>query len=103
MSEMISKELHEEFEKRMEEAHTNIYKKIGKLEKDVAQFNTLAIAVEKLAVSMESMAKEQERQGEKLDEIEAREADTWHSVKKYVITAIIGIIVGFFASYFGLS
>ena len=68
----------------------------------VRQIGTLTASVEKLAVSIESMAKEQEQQGKRLQEIEARDGEKWRQVTGYIITAVTGIILGFIATHLGL-
>jgi len=48
-------------------------KRIDALEESFKQISALASSVEKLAVNMEGMVKEQERQGQRLSQLEARD------------------------------
>lgn len=98
----ITRAEHDEFCKRMEEAHKRQDKRISLLEESVEQNRTLAISVEKLAVNMENMLKEQEQQSKRLEIIESRDGEMWRKVTGYVVTAIIGIILGFIFNYIGL-
>lgn len=98
----ITRAEHDEFCKRMEEAHKRQDKRISLLEESVEQNRTLAISVEKLAVNMENMLKEQEQQSKRLEVIESRDGEMWRKVTGYVVTAIIGIILGFIFNYIGL-
>ena len=41
------------------------------------------------------MAKEQKKQGEQLESLKARDGERWRTVTAYVITAVIGILIGF--------
>ena len=87
---------HKEFAKRQDEENKRQNKRIDELEETVRQIGTLTASVEKLAVSIESMAKEQEQQGKQLQEIEARQ------VTGYIITAIIGVLIGLVTTHLGL-
>lgn len=98
----ITRAEHDEFCKRMEEAHRRQDKRISLLEESVEQNRTLAISVEKLAVNMENMLKEQEQQSKRLEIIESRDGEMWRKITGYVVTAVIGIILGFIFNYIGL-
>lgn len=50
------------------------------LEDSVRQIGALATSVEKLAVSMQSMLKEQEKQGKRLEALEGRDGEKWRKV-----------------------
>ncbi len=93
---------HKEFAKRQDEENKRQNKRIDELEETVRQIGTLTASVEKLAVSIESMAREQEQQGKQLQEIEARDGEKWRQVTGYIVTAVIGIILGFIATHLGL-
>jgi len=66
----ITRAEHLEFAKRQDEENHRQNKRIDALEETVRQIGTLATSVEKLAVSMESMVKEQEQQGKRLETLE---------------------------------
>lgn len=98
----ITRAEHEEFCKRMEEAHKRQDKRISLLEESVEQNRTLAVSVEKLAVNMENMLKEQEQQSKRLEVIENRDGEMWRKVTGYMITAVIGIVLGFLFHQIGM-
>ena len=50
---------------------------------------------------MQSMVKEQEKQGERLETLESRDGEMWRKAVGYVVTAIIGIFVGFVFTQMG--
>lgn len=76
--------------------------RIDKLEASVLEIHNLAISVNTLATNMEHMLTEQQSQGERLSAIEAKDGDMWRSIIKYIVTAILGIVIGFvFNSVFG--
>lgn len=102
MANEISREEHEEFARRMEDEHKRINHRVGELEETVRQIGALTASVEKLALSVESMAKTQTRQGERLEELEGRDGEMWRKVTGYVVTAVIGIVVGFIFTQIGM-
>ena len=63
MENPITRAEHEEFRRRLEEENKRQDARIGILEDSVQQIGALATSVEKLALSMQSMLKEQEKQG----------------------------------------
>lgn len=93
---------HVEFAKRMEDEHTRQNKRISELEKAVESNNKLLISVERLALSMETMQKEQADQGERLEKLESRDGENWRKLVGYVISAVIGIIIGFLFKRIGM-
>lgn len=98
----ISREVHDEFARRMEEANVRQDARLKELENSVAQIHTLTASVQKLAVSMETMAKELAQQGKRLETIESRDGEMWRKVVGAVVTGIVGAVVGFVAAKFGL-
>ena len=58
----ISREEHEEFRRRMEEEDKRQNRRIDLVEKSIQQIGDIAMSVEKMAVSLQSMVKEQEQQ-----------------------------------------
>lgn len=93
---------HEEFVKRIDEENHRQNRRIEALEESVKQTQSLVANVERLAVNMENMLKEQERQGIRLAALEGRDGEKWRSVMMYVGTAVLGIIIGFIATHLGL-
>ena len=67
------------------------------------EIGALTTAVEKLAQSVESMVKEQEKQGRRLDDLEGRDGEMWRKVVGYIITAAVGILVGFLFRQIGIT
>lgn len=98
----ISRAEHEEFCKRMESEDKRQNRRIELLEESVRQISSLTLSVEKLASNMENMLKEQGKQGKRLEALENRDGEKWRKVTGYVITAVIGIIVGFIFKQIGM-
>jgi tetrahydromethanopterin S-methyltransferase subunit F len=95
-------ELHNEAMRRIEEENNRQNHRIENLEQTVKEIGQLTTSVEKLAVSIENMVKEQARQGEKIEELESRDGKMWRQVVGYVVTTIIGIVVGFIFTHLGM-
>ncbi len=105
----ISRAEHEEFMRRMEAENKRLSdedkrqnRRIDALEDTVRQIGTLTASVEKLAISVESMAKAQEQQSGRLESIEKRDGEMWRKVTGYIATAVLGIIVGFIFKKIGM-
>lgn len=105
----ISRHEHEEFRrsmeldhKRLEEENTRQNQRLKGLEDTVKQIAAINTSVEKLALSMEGMLKEQKDQGKRLETLESRDGEMWRKVVGYVATAIVGIIVGFVFKQIGM-
>lgn len=98
----IARAEHEEFRKRLEEENARQDKRIFLLEDSVRQTGALTAAVERLATNMENMAKEQDKQGKRLEALENRDGEMWRKVVGYVVTAVIGILLGFIFTQIGM-
>lgn len=102
METQISRAEHEEFVKRIEEENHRQNRRIEILEKSVQQLSSLTASVEKLAYSIEGMVREQESQGHRLEKLESRDGEKWRTASGYVLTVIIGIVVGYIFNQFGM-
>lgn len=98
----ISRAEHEEFRKRIEEENDRQNKRIDLLEGSVRQIGTLATSVEKLAVNMESMVKEQEKQGKRLETLEKRDGEKWRKAVETGVASLISALAGFLLAHFGM-
>lgn len=99
----ITRAEHEEFRRRLEEENKRQDKRLSMLEESVQKIMALTTSVEKLALSMESMVKEQEKQGRRLEDLESRDGEKWRSAVGYVIAAAAGILVGFLFQQIGVQ
>lgn len=100
--EMITRAEHDEFRRRMEDVHRRQDKRIELLEENTRQIGDLTLSVGKLAQSIEIMCNEQKQQGQRLETLENRDGEKWRKVVGYVVTAVIGILLGFVAKQIGL-
>ena len=89
MDEFVTKAVHDEFARRIDEENDRQNKRLSILEQGQTQINELVSTVKVLAVNMENMAKEQVKQGAKLEEIEGRPAKRWETVISCIITCAV--------------
>ena len=102
MENQITREEHEEFRRRLEEENKRQDARIKTLEETVRQIGALATSVEKLAVSMQSMLKEQGKQGKRLEVLESRDGAKWRKVMGYIATAVAGVVLGYLFKQIGM-
>lgn len=98
----ITRAEHEEFRRRMEEEHKRQDRRIELLEENMKRLEGLSTSIEKLALNMENMLKEQMKQGERLEVLENRDGEMWRKIVGYAITAAIGILIGFLFKQIGV-
>ncbi|MCI8284375.1 MAG: hypothetical protein HFE90_03790 [Firmicutes bacterium] len=98
MDTSISRAEHEEFKLRLEEKNKRQDKRIELLEESTRRIELLTTSVEKLAMNMENMLKEQEQQGA----LESRDGEKWRQVSGYCLTLIVGAAVGFVLTHIGI-
>jgi hypothetical protein len=101
--EYVGREEHTEFARRIQEEEHRQNRRIELLEESVKQNTALTLSVEKLANNMKNMANEQMRQGKRLEALEGRDGDMWRTVVKYVLTTILGLVIGVVAMQIGLK
>ena len=99
MDSPITRAEHKEFCKRIDAENNRQNQRIKLLEEQVTE---IALSVRELAQSIKQMAETQKEQGEKLEKLESRDGEMWRKVTGYIITAIIGIVIGFVFQQIGV-
>lgn len=102
MDNTITRAEHDEFARRQDEENKRQNKRLDALEVTVREIGSLTTSVAKLASSMESMLREQEKQGERLEALEGRDGEMWRKVTGYIATAVLGIVLGFIFTRIGM-
>lgn len=102
MEETISRTEYDEYKKRIDDENHRQNKRIERLEESTEQITALTVSIEKLADSVKSMVKEQETQAKRLISLESKDGEMWRKVIGYVITAVIGVIIGFVFKQIGM-
>lgn len=95
MDDYVTKAVHEEFARRIDDENDRQNKRIALLEEGQARINELVATVKVLAVNMENMAKEQAKQGDKLSEIEGKPAKRWDTLIACLITGVVGFLLNY--------
>lgn len=98
----ITRAEHEEFRRRIEEEEHRQNRRLEVIEGNIAELMKLTASIERLATNMENMLKEQERQGDRLETLEARDGKKWRQVSGYAITTIVGIVIGYIFLQIGM-
>lgn len=88
MDEPISRGEHEEFARRIDAQEKRQDRRLELLEENVREIGALTVSVQKLAQSLQSMVKEQERQGRRLQALEDRDGEKWRKLMGYIATAL---------------
>ena len=102
MDSPITRAEHEEFRKRIDAENNRQNHRIKLLEEQTKQVTEIVLSVRELALSIKQMAETQKEQGEKLEKLESRDGEMWRKVTSYIITAIIGIVIGFVFQQIGM-
>lgn len=99
----ITRAEYEEHNRRMEDEHHRMNRRIELAEEEIRSFQKLATSVEKLATGMENMTEEQKRQGDQIgelkdhiDQIEKSPGKTWTRIKDKALDTAVGLIFGAF-------
>lgn len=105
----LTRHEHEEFRRSIEAEHRRLDEendrqnhRITALEGITNQIASIATSVEKLATSMEHMQKEQMSQGKRLETLEKRDGEMWRKAVGYVVTAVLGIVIGYIFKQLGM-
>lgn len=102
MDEFISRDVFDERMKSLDAENDRQNHRITKIEDTINTLNELTISVREIAVSLTNMQRELERQGRRLDTIEAEPADKWKGLTKTVITGIVSALVAYFLAKGGI-
>lgn len=94
MEDFITREEHKEFMKRLEAEDHRQNRRIEVLEDNVRQIAALTVSVEKMACSVENMAKELGNQGERLAELEKVPGKNWDTLKSGLLGALATAVAG---------
>ena len=116
MDDFITRHEHENFaelmrseNQRLKDENDRQNHRLADLEVTTQEVHALALSVKELTASVQSMVAEQakinrsvEKQGERIGSLENRDGEKWRQITGYVLTTIVGIILGFIAMYIGL-
>lgn len=92
----------EERGKRIDDENRRQNHRIDKLEKIADQLTEMAASIKAMVVTMQSMQKEQERQGKRLDDIEDKPSKHWDTLINTALTVIATAAITWMLSKGGL-
>lgn len=72
--------------------------RMDNVEEKMDVLNELAMSVKELAINMQAMLKEQEKQGQRIESLEAQPTKSYETIKTVVITAIASGIITYMLS-----
>ena len=98
----VTMSFHNEYAKRMDEEHNRQNHRLLNLEKAVEENSKLSLSIERLTISVQAMVEEQRAQGERLETLENRDGEMWRKVIGYIVTTVIGIVVGYVFTHIGM-
>lgn len=88
---------------RYDEVNNSQNRRLDSLEEEVKQIYSLAISVEKMAGSLEQMAKELSKQGQRLDRIESEPGEKWKQASWLVLSIIVTALITYFLTSIGVK
>ena len=100
--EYLTVEVHKEFSERIDAEERRQNKRLDKLEDGFGQLSELTSALKVMANNMENMAKEQARQGERLQAIEDVPAKNWEKLVWAIGGAILTAVIAFILKQIGI-
>lgn len=72
-------------------------RRIEVVEEELKSLKEINLSIQKLAINMENMNKEQAKLAEAVEEIKARPAQTWNTITQTALTGIVSAVAGGFA------
>ena len=93
---------HAEFVKRMEAAHSRYDKRLEQAESNIEEIKSVQSDIKAINLNIERILKTLSKQDERLDSLEARDGEMWRKVVAYIVTAIVGIVVGYLFTQIGM-
>lgn len=102
MEEFVTLEAHKEFAARIDAEDNRQNKRLERLEESMAMIQNLTVSVERMAVSIEGLAKEVGKQGERLTAIEEKPAKNWEKAVWAIGGAFLTGIVAYILKVMGI-
>lgn len=101
-NEYVTMQFHNEYAERIKDEHKRQNRRLDELERSTKENGKLALSVERLALSVQHMVEEQRKQGKRLETLENRDGESWRKAVGYLLTTIIGIVVGYIFKKIGM-
>ena len=95
MEDYVTRAVHDEFAKRVDEENKRQNTRIEIIEGKQEQIAELVVSVKVLATNVENIAKEINEQGLRLKEIEEKPTKRWEQLVGYVISALVTAFIAY--------
>lgn len=92
---------HEEYAKGVEKEFERVNHRLKHLEDQEEKQTEILISIKELTTEMKDIKKEVFEQDERLETLENRDGETWRSVKWYVLTVVLGAVLGYLLNMAG--
>lgn len=94
---------YEERVARIDDENIRQNRRLENLEKGVDKITDLTSSIREMAITLGSMQKELEKQGQRLEAIEDEPAEKWRTLTKTVLTVIASAVIGYLLAKGGLT
>lgn len=94
---------YEERVARIDDENIRQNRRLENLEKVVDKITDLTSSIREMAITLGSMQKELEKQGQRLEAIEDEPAEKWKTLTKTVLTVIASAVIGYLLAKGGLT
>ena len=101
--EYLTKAEHAEFVRRYDENKERTDERLKLAENRISDMQTVQSEIKSINQNIERILETLRAQGERLDVLEDRDGDTWRSVKSYLLTFCLGILVTYIAVKLGIA
>lgn len=88
---------------KLEAEDKRLNERMKVMEETTRQINALAVSVQKMADSIQTMTKEMETHSNRITNLEGRDGEKWRKAAEYVVTAVIGLILGYIFAQLGIA
>lgn len=88
---------------RIDDENIRQNRRLENLEKVVDKITDLTSSIREMAISLGSMQKELEKQGQRLESLEDEPAEKWRTLTKTVLTVIASAVIGYLLARGGLA
>ena len=99
----LTKAVHEEYARRMDDEHKRQNKRLSDLEEKVEDIADLTTSVASLAQSVKQMATTQERQTKRLEALEQKPAKRWESIVEKAILVVVTALITYALTQLGIK
>lgn len=94
MDDYVTRKEYEEHNRRMEDEHRRMNRRLEIAEENYAQLTELTLCVKTQTMTLDSMSKKVDKQGEQIEKIVNEPVNQVHRIKEKAIDTVVGILVG---------